>query len=284
MYVPLLCYIQGNLKEYCCHKIDKRIAEMMKKKTRKRLLQEAAKARKEAAGDYSHLKDKKGNLRQKPMAQPTLPKVDLYDDESRFKRDYSSSDVSLRKEPIYYNNSPAPLPSHAYPPGKGGWGGPAPLSYAYDGNSEVGGYAGSVHSMDRLVQTPAPMDNDPYGPYGGGKAPSYHSQVSLHDTKSRPWEDNAAPPVPTYSALLNDQYQQDYQPHPSRSRSPGPNDIGRRSPGPNEYLLILNSNSNGRVTRMSSTKRNISPFLDDSSSNRPRHMTDNKAMDQRTPV
>ena len=24
MYIPLLCYIQGNLKEYCCHKIDKR--------------------------------------------------------------------------------------------------------------------------------------------------------------------------------------------------------------------------------------------------------------------
>lgn len=22
-YVPLLCYIQGNLKEYCCHKVDK---------------------------------------------------------------------------------------------------------------------------------------------------------------------------------------------------------------------------------------------------------------------
>lgn len=24
MYIPLLCYIQGNLKEYCCHKVDKR--------------------------------------------------------------------------------------------------------------------------------------------------------------------------------------------------------------------------------------------------------------------
>lgn len=24
LYVPLLCYIQGNLKEYCCHKADKR--------------------------------------------------------------------------------------------------------------------------------------------------------------------------------------------------------------------------------------------------------------------
>lgn len=23
MYVPLLCYIQGNLKEYVCHKVDK---------------------------------------------------------------------------------------------------------------------------------------------------------------------------------------------------------------------------------------------------------------------
>lgn len=23
IYVPLLCYIQGNLKEYCCHKTDK---------------------------------------------------------------------------------------------------------------------------------------------------------------------------------------------------------------------------------------------------------------------
>ena len=24
MYVPLFCHIQGNLKEYCCHKVDKR--------------------------------------------------------------------------------------------------------------------------------------------------------------------------------------------------------------------------------------------------------------------
>jgi len=23
LYVPLLCYIRGNLKEYCCHKVDK---------------------------------------------------------------------------------------------------------------------------------------------------------------------------------------------------------------------------------------------------------------------
>lgn len=28
MYVPLLCYIQGNLKEYCCHKVDKRLVSI----------------------------------------------------------------------------------------------------------------------------------------------------------------------------------------------------------------------------------------------------------------
>lgn len=45
-----------NLKEYVCHKVDKRIAELMKRKNRKRLAKEAEIARKEARGDFSHLK------------------------------------------------------------------------------------------------------------------------------------------------------------------------------------------------------------------------------------
>ncbi|KAG0141989.1 hypothetical protein CROQUDRAFT_135859 [Cronartium quercuum f. sp. fusiforme G11] len=77
MYVPLLCYIQGNLKEYCCHKVDKRIAELMKRKNRKRLAKEAAIMRKEAMGDYSHLKDKKGQFKAAPLPQPTLPKIGM---------------------------------------------------------------------------------------------------------------------------------------------------------------------------------------------------------------
>lgn len=24
IYIPVLCHIRGNLKEYCCHKVDKR--------------------------------------------------------------------------------------------------------------------------------------------------------------------------------------------------------------------------------------------------------------------
>ncbi|KAM0750459.1 hypothetical protein T439DRAFT_277175, partial [Meredithblackwellia eburnea MCA 4105] len=79
IYVPLLCYVQGNLKEYCCHKVDKRIDELMKRKTRKRLAKEAAIARKEANGDFSHLKDSKGNITRTALPQPTLPNVSLDD-------------------------------------------------------------------------------------------------------------------------------------------------------------------------------------------------------------
>ena len=123
IYVPLLCTIQGNLKEYCCHKVDKRcvarrslawfhlcsaaeadplyippaaviplpcdsaesipplrISELMKRRNRRRLAREADIARREARGDFSHLKDKTGRMVRAPRPQPTLPSVsdDLY--------------------------------------------------------------------------------------------------------------------------------------------------------------------------------------------------------------
>lgn len=31
LYIPLFCHIRGNLKEYCCHKVDKRITEILRK-------------------------------------------------------------------------------------------------------------------------------------------------------------------------------------------------------------------------------------------------------------
>ncbi|KAF8743014.1 Fungal potassium channel, partial [Rhizoctonia solani] len=77
-YVPLLCYIQGNLKEYCCHKVDKRIAELIKRKNKLRLRKQAQLARKEAAGDFSHLKDKNGQI--VAPTQPTLPDIDVDDE------------------------------------------------------------------------------------------------------------------------------------------------------------------------------------------------------------
>lgn len=85
MYLPLICYIQGNLKEYCCHKIDKRISELVQKKKKQRLGKYAAIARAEAAGDFSHLMNKRGIIVGQKMVQPTLPKldVDLYNDDAK---------------------------------------------------------------------------------------------------------------------------------------------------------------------------------------------------------
>ncbi|KAF9204505.1 hypothetical protein BGZ49_005220 [Haplosporangium sp. Z 27] len=63
VYIPLVSYIQGNLKEYCCHKIDKRIGELIRKKSKTRAADEAWKNGKETA--LVNVK------------QPTLPQLDI---------------------------------------------------------------------------------------------------------------------------------------------------------------------------------------------------------------
>jgi len=80
LYIPLLCHIQGNLKEYCCHKVDKRIAEIIKRRNKQRQQRAAELTKKEAAGDFSHLKNKRGEIVGKPQPQPTLPALSVDDD------------------------------------------------------------------------------------------------------------------------------------------------------------------------------------------------------------
>lgn len=116
-YVPLLCHIRGNLKEYCCHKVDKRIGDVMKRRQKERLAENAKLAQKEAMGDFSHLKNKKGEIVGKPLPQPTLPNISLDDDDD-------TSTLATRAAPSlksndYYNadkNSlsdyPPPMPAY----------------------------------------------------------------------------------------------------------------------------------------------------------------------------
>lgn len=66
LYIPLVIHIKGNLKEFCCHKIDKRIDEIVKKKAKQRA-QEAAKSGK--GGDA--------------LGKPTLPDVGMFDEGGR---------------------------------------------------------------------------------------------------------------------------------------------------------------------------------------------------------
>ncbi|KAI9636117.1 putative vacuole protein, partial [Dioszegia hungarica] len=80
LYVPLLCYIQGNLKEYVCHKVDKRLSELVKKKQRLRA-QRAAALEKKLARDGG-LRNSKGEFVNVVM-QPTLPKIMLDDEDMR---------------------------------------------------------------------------------------------------------------------------------------------------------------------------------------------------------
>ncbi|KAG8770493.1 hypothetical protein FRC16_006338, partial [Serendipita sp. 398] len=80
LYVPLLCSIRGNLKEYCCHKVDKRISELIKKKNQQRIKRQQQLAKKEAAGDFSHLKGKDGAVAA-TLPQPTLPTINFDDDD-----------------------------------------------------------------------------------------------------------------------------------------------------------------------------------------------------------
>ncbi|KAG0259224.1 hypothetical protein BG011_002779 [Mortierella polycephala] len=66
LYIPLVCHIRGNLKEYCCHKIDKRIDELIRKNTKSRA--DAALAK----GGRNNKDIAMNNLK-----QPTLPQLDL---------------------------------------------------------------------------------------------------------------------------------------------------------------------------------------------------------------
>ncbi|KAF9194550.1 hypothetical protein BGZ51_009113 [Haplosporangium sp. Z 767] len=66
LYIPLVIHIQGNLKEFCCHKIDKRIDEIIKRKTKQRA-QEAAKNAKNSKGGEA-------------LQKPTLPNISLMEE------------------------------------------------------------------------------------------------------------------------------------------------------------------------------------------------------------
>ncbi|KAL4075950.1 hypothetical protein J3A83DRAFT_4224033 [Scleroderma citrinum] len=126
-YIPLLCYIQGNLKEYVCHKVDKRIAEVIKRRNKERLAKAVALAKKEAMGDYSHLMNKKGEMIAKPLPQPTLPNLSVDDDDTSaisttkrslpgaYTQDYYYASDSKSIAPSYHT-SPAGADYADYPP------------------------------------------------------------------------------------------------------------------------------------------------------------------------
>ncbi|ORX35903.1 hypothetical protein BD324DRAFT_581368 [Kockovaella imperatae] len=97
LYVPFLCYIQGNLKEYVCHKVDKRISELIKRKQRDRIRKVAAIEKKMAHGMYKGGgKDDELAAAAAAFPQPTLPNVSLDDDDYGLKRKLEAERRSAR--------------------------------------------------------------------------------------------------------------------------------------------------------------------------------------------
>ncbi|KAF8665809.1 hypothetical protein AX16_000252 [Volvariella volvacea WC 439] len=113
-YIPLLLHIRGNLKEYCCHQVDKRIETVIKRNRKNRVDKE------------TRDRDFGNNKNGKALPQPTLPKLTVDDDiddaasirtrgppPSTYTQDYYSSDNGsnyLPPMPGYnpYSNHPTP--------------------------------------------------------------------------------------------------------------------------------------------------------------------------------
>lgn len=83
LFAIVVCYIQGNLKEFCCHKVDKRIAELLRHKQRARVRQQLALEKR--LGEDGVLKDKTGNIIA-AVALPTLPTLDYAEKEEDLRR------------------------------------------------------------------------------------------------------------------------------------------------------------------------------------------------------
>ncbi|ORX58143.1 hypothetical protein DM01DRAFT_1283916, partial [Hesseltinella vesiculosa] len=104
MYIPLLCHIQGNLKEYCCHKVDKRISYLLRKQAMKR-----------AKGE--HIKTKKEEIEMKSFPKPTLPNLSPYSTMTSLSTStFQTSYGNKRYSGSSYNSDQLALTSHAQPP------------------------------------------------------------------------------------------------------------------------------------------------------------------------
>ncbi|WVW78165.1 hypothetical protein I302_100116 [Kwoniella bestiolae CBS 10118] len=220
-YVPLLCYIQGNLKEYVCHKVDKRISELIKKKQRQRIARNAAMEKKMAQGGL------KGDSMKDVMPQPTLPQISM-DDE-----DMLAEKARRKAENSRGGLDTSSLNGYEYPP-------PGGLTSLYGSN----GYAEDYGSSSNLVANAAPVGIS-YPPPVQGSGPNRPYSPSPSFPPSRSHSDLSQPSFPP-SRSHSDLSQPSFP--PSRSQSDlsrfAPHQSGRTSPYGNQGYM-RNSGGSG---------------------------------------
>ncbi|KAH9271337.1 hypothetical protein BASA83_006427 [Batrachochytrium salamandrivorans] len=167
MYIPLLCTIRGNLKEYCVHKIDKRIGELLRRKSRKRI-QEARKAEIKEIEASRHRQINGGDGKATPPAglslRPTLPDIDV-DLDSTYARSQSRST---------FRNAPSGV-SNPYSDPYGG------AQYQMSPAPRIG-YGPALGPGDNQMQN---VRMRPYGPSTGGGPPSQYGGGSQYGGASQ---------------------------------------------------------------------------------------------------
>lgn len=155
----------------------------MKRKTRNRLAKEAVLLKKEALGDFSHLKDKK------PRAQPTLPNTGLRDEDLYSHSKIGSDAGSMRKG------------QHAYPP-------------SFDNSSSYGG----SNNWDRK---PTVKSNRNFYEYNASE-PSTNSlsQQAYSSYPTQPYSNNNyAESVNSFDGFATKGQEMGSYPHPGVSRT-----------------------------------------------------------------
>ena len=153
-----------------------RIAEIIKRRNKQRLAKAAALAKKEAAGDYSHLKNKKGEFIAKPLPQPTLPNVSVDDvDDTASIRTRGPAPSTFTNTDYYsdykseYANDYPPLDYPPMPAYAGGY---------HQYNNSLGTLPDQPQQMyddDHASQTHLPAAAAPFG-----QADDHHSSMQSH--------------------------------------------------------------------------------------------------------
>ena len=196
-------------KSVLIHAPLQRIAEIVKRKKKERLAQAAKLAKKEAAGDFSHLKNKKGVI-VNPLPQPTLPDIKFDDDDMDDGRTISTNYYSEYKS--NYSTDYPPMPAFKqqysqYPPSIQSKDDPS-YYYAeqqYDSKTNLAAAAAPMAGHNGGLQNPHSAQYDgSFGGYG-----TTQNGYGAHDAYAGYGHEGAVPGA--YGEQYGDQYGQQQQ-------------------------------------------------------------------------
>ncbi|KAF9954665.1 hypothetical protein BGZ72_004423 [Mortierella alpina] len=237
MYIPLVSHIQGNLKEYCCHKIDKRIDELIRKKSRTRAADEAGKNAKDGAMTN--------------LQQPTLPQVDVLDETPSTAVGTPRTPYAQKKTPTQYH---AQTPQSAYNYAQ------QPKQQQQHQRSDYGyGTPGSGYNNNNNISSSNNNNNGNMGhqqqhPQPGQQGYDYYqtrSPPALRPTTPGKQRSNIDPYAE--SAFTSDDHYGNYQPHQGQGQA---REMYGGNPYPNGGPGSVGNYYNG-----ASSRNNSSPYV-----------------------